>query len=86
MHADLGQAAAFETVGHKRQLAWRPPIVAAGPLPWWATLRPVAEAVGAPAQIAAVSADTQAKRMLDALVEGFRHEGHPSGYRRRSHG
>ena len=39
-HADLGVPQQFEVVGHRRELAWRPPVPAMGPAPWWSTLRP----------------------------------------------
>ena len=39
-HADLGVPGSFEVVGHRRDLAWRPPVPAIGPAPWWSTLRP----------------------------------------------
>ena len=42
-NADLDPALSFEVVGHKHQLAWRPPVDTAGPTPWWATLRPTEE-------------------------------------------
>ena len=45
-NADLNPAAPFEVVGHKHQLAWRPPVGTLGPTPWWATLRPTHEDAG----------------------------------------
>ena len=39
-NADLSSAMQHETVGTKKDKAFRPPAEVHGPLPWWATLRP----------------------------------------------
>ena len=39
-HADLDVPDTFEVVGHRRDLAWKPPVPAIGPAPWWSTLCP----------------------------------------------
>ena len=63
--ADLDPPADFETIGCRRDRAWRPPVPSYGPPPFWATLRP-----GPPAGLVAVPTSVHHSSAVDILCKG----------------
>ena len=63
--ADLDPPADFETIGCRRDRAWRPPVPSYGPPPFWATLRP-----GPPASLVSVPASVNHSAAVDTLCKG----------------